>query len=302
MVQKENIFQRITVILFAMALCLLPGCSGDNVLLPEPPQNDNKNATALQFTVGIADDAPTRALTEKASFSDGEEIGIYIYKKDGSLLKENLKATVASGGNSLTFTAGAPVITEDVDIKAYYPFRSNNDYTTVPTSGYLPYIANANATILNANVTLKFTKNIAKLEITLIACPDFKNAGKYGTVFGMAVGSDEITEYSRNKGGWCVYTVTKYLQAANRNSAIYENGAYKAPVKDKTFEAGKIYKYNYNFLTKEENSNLITSIEDFQKIEKGKKYSQINDLTSPDGKLWQANVELEKGRTMATDF
>lgn len=195
-----------------------------------------------------------------------------------------------------------PVLTEDVDIKAYYHFRSNNDYTTVPTSGYLPYIANANATILNANVTLKFTKNIAKLEITLIACPDFKNAGKYGTVFGMAVGSDEITEYSRNKGGWCVYTVTKYLQAANRNSAIYENGAYKAPVKDKTFEAGKIYKYNYNFLTKEENSNLITSIEDFQKIEKGKKYSQINDLTSPDGKLWQANVELEKGRTMATAF
>lgn len=314
MTRKKNRFQRITIIFLALALCLLSGCSGDDALLPEAPQDEHKGTTTLEFTVCIADDAPTRALTAKTKFEVGEYIGLYIYKKGTNTILndyKNLKAQVynmviGDEYTPITYLSISPRITDDADIVAYYPYDETGYYSTVPETGSFPYIATATATPTNAKVNLNFTLNVAKLEITLIACPQLTGYVEMypgiNYVFGQHVRDSEITEYSRNKGGWRVYTINKYLYPGNYKGNIFHNGSYKAPEKNKTFEAGKIYKYNYNFATKEENSNLITSIEDFRKIENKKKYSQIKDLTSPDGKFWKADVELIEGAYNGNGF
>lgn len=315
MIRKRNMLQRIMVGFFALALCLLSGCSADDALLPEPPQDENKKATTLKLIASIADDVATRALTKKEKFKLGDYIGISIYKRGTNTILndyKNLRAQVTSQtwdeNLDVTCLSISPRITEDADIVAYYPYDDTGRYTDVPATGSFPYIAKATATTNDGRIELHFTLNVAKLEITLIACPRFEGFKEwypqhYNYVFSRVVYDDEITEYSKNKGGWYVHKVEKYLYAGHYKGRPFSaNRIYCTPEKDKTFEAGKIYKYNYNFTTKEENSNLITSIEDFQKIEKGKKYSQINDLTSPDGKLWQANVELEKGAYNGNGF
>lgn len=253
-----------------------------------PPITEKEQPASLSFSIEMSKDANTRALSEKTEFASGDEIGIYIYKKGSSTVinsYSNIKTTVRSDKKSLSFPS-TPVITEDVDVKAYYPYRNGGDYTTLPPSGTFPYMATATASQSSANVTLTFTKNISKITMTLINCPDFKTAKKYGSVLGAAVSEDEIEEFSSNTGGWKVYKITKYVSPGTyADKIIYSNTTtYETPKKTITLKAAKEYKYNYNFRSKVANVTLIESEEDFKKISgEGKNYSQIKDISPSSG-------------------
>lgn len=237
MKQKKDTFRCImSTVLWAM-VCLVAGCSGSDVLIPDGlPEDETGHSTeagtTLQFNVSIANDAQTRAVTEKSAFVGGENIGLYIYRKGTqTALNSNVKATVATGGKSLTFD-NPPVITEEVDIKAHYPYRSDGIYTTHPTNGPY-YTSTASASVSNANVQLAFGLQSAKVEIKIINWTKDDAIGK--KLLGSKINVDEIEEKDIPKaaGSTVKYLlISKYLNPGSYSGVEIVEGCNLFPRKN----------------------------------------------------------------------
>lgn len=255
MKQKKNTFQRITITTLIAALCLLTGCTEENALFTDEANGTNNGQTEgvpLNFSVSIENDVQTRMPSEQTGVSGSVSIGISVYKKGTSTILnnyDNKKLNINRDGKQ---ESTGPIIMEEVDIVAHLPYRSDKNYTDMPTSGdYILYKATGTASRTNPNVSLVFRPKAVKVEMTLLSNTDIRK-DLNATILGEKVLSGEIV---LKEGAYATYIVTKYIspKTSATNLYVYKSGDGTLSTglcSQSKLEIGKKYKYRYDLNTK----------------------------------------------------
>lgn len=178
-------------LLLPLFLLLLASCSSDRLEYPE----SGESFVFSGVMEGEESDAATRA-QGTSSFSEGDEIGIYVVKRSGNAVGALLSSSNFADNKRYVYRSGRfqpygerdkiyPPVGEAVDFYAYYPYRSshnplswivstNPSSSTLRPSNYLVARSLVGATHSKAVVPFRFLRQTSDLRVVIKKNPYFQ--------------------------------------------------------------------------------------------------------------------------------